>query len=135
MVPANHVLRPAYRLAYIDVVEQVLFTFLTSADTRLRALLRQWDDIQDVHRLADREALHAAHDLHIVASLRVHHHLDQSDGRNLAVLEVMRILLPWSLIRDQVVHPFLVPMEQLLVADRVFKLKSTLRHVRLGSCS
>ena len=129
MVPADHVFRPAYRLAYIDVIEQVLFTFLTSADTRLRALLRQWDDIQNVHRLTDWVALHATHDFHIVTSLRVHHHLDQSDGRNLAVLEVMRILLPWSLIRDEVVHPLLVPMEQLFITYRVFKLKSTLCHV------
>ena len=110
------------------MVEQVLLAFLTRADSRFRTLFGQWDHIKDIHGLSDREALHAAHHFHIIAGLGMHHHLNQGHSRYLTMLKVVWVLLPWSLISDEVGHALLVPREEILVTDRILELKTPLGH-------
>ena len=76
MVPSYNVLRSVNRLALIDVIQKVLFTFLTSADTRLCTLFWKRDDVEDVHAMILWETLHTSHDFHIITRFGMHYHLD-----------------------------------------------------------
>ena len=96
VVPADDVLLPALAAAQIEVLDEIFVRLFLHVDSGLGALDGQPKGVGDHKGVAVDVTLHQAHDLQVAARPGVHGHLDERDGADAYVLEVVGVFGPWS---------------------------------------
>lgn len=79
----------SYLLRVFDVGSHILIGGRLSVDASLSALHRQGEAVHDDHGLPVHLAQHKPHHLQVAPRPSVHYHLQESQRRDLAVLEIM----------------------------------------------
>jgi len=121
MIPSTNIFRSTDLLTLFHVLKHVRICILACVDTSFRGLNRQSEGIHYVHRVADRVALHVAHDFNVAARPCVHYHLDQSDSRYFYLFKMVWVRLPRPSLKDLLKFIFIEVVGLLLVNDFIFE--------------